>query len=90
MGILHQFYNGEIIPYERSCPRHPDYDRLCEEACRMEDQIKELLPEEERDFYERALNRRLDEVYLENEQAFVDGYRLGVLLLLDVLRPEAQ
>lgn len=48
MGILHQFYNGEIIPYERSCPRHPDYDRLCEEACRMEDQIKELLPEEER------------------------------------------
>lgn len=56
----------------------------------MEDQIKELLPEEERDFYERALNRRLDEVYLENEQAFVDGYRLGVLLLLDVLRPEAQ
>ena len=83
--LLEQLFNGEIYPSERIVVSTPEYKAAQRTAIQAHGDFEEKLCD--------AMRKELDEVYSKDsavhsfydEQYFVEGFRLGAQLMLEIL-----
>ncbi len=78
-------FMGELRPFERLEPAFPEYNELCEFSAAMEGLFAERLTPELRGFFQDVVENRSEIAGMLVRQAFADGYRLGVNLMLESL-----
>lgn len=86
-SILNQLYNGQIYPAEQYRPLLKEYKEIHEQYNRhykiLIDKIKKINPSLEEEFT-AILDRQLHVSSLELSQMFIDGFRLGAQMMIEV------
>ena len=86
-SILLQLYDGEISPAEQYLPKTEEYRQMRREHCHhYEDFIqtlKTLNPPLNKRFIE-IMNEQSNIVSLEMAEIFIDGFRLGTKMMIEV------
>lgn len=87
-NILQSLYNGEIYPLEQCHPKSAKYREICEEFCDSCDELENALssidpPLDKR--FSAIIDTAADIAYLEASETFAQGFRLGAMLMLEIL-----
>ena len=86
-NILMQLYDGEIFPAQQYRPKTEQYISMCREHCRHYDdfiqQLKELEPPLHKQFI-KIMDEHLDEAPLEIYSMFIDGFKLGARMIIEI------
>ena len=85
MFVLEDLWMGNVDPCARNFKRNSEYHNLLKELCDIGEQItEELNPEAKKMFLHYGdVQRRL--IAIGEKDAFIDGFRLGGRLFLDVI-----
>ncbi len=82
--ILQALYSGEIAPAEQYLPMIEEYKALRKKQYEhYEDFIKKIGSPLDREF-KRIMDEQLDTLPLELSQTFIDGFRLGARIMIEV------
>ncbi len=91
--LLSALYAGELYPAEQYMPRIEAYRKLYREHLRQHEAFAETLrrldPPLDQQFTE-ILERQLDEVPLEIEDVFIQGFRLGAKLIIEIFQDDVR
>ncbi|MBO4931975.1 MAG: hypothetical protein J6I42_07305 [Clostridia bacterium] len=86
MKTIENLFFGNEIPFELPPLDREEYHRLVEELDEFEDPLLEQLTKEQRQLYEDCQDIRMDISIAQMRDAFVRGFRMGVRIILDVVR----
>ena len=85
MSVLEEIWRGEITPNERAIKPGSEYQKLTCKASAEEKLLLELLDAGGREVYERLCHMRDDLANISEADTFVQGFRLGARIMLEVL-----
>ena len=86
MGVINELWYGNIEPQGRSIPRNKEYKQLLKKICDYEEQFRGIFsPEQQKDF-EDYENATISVTAISEEASFVEGFRLGAKMILEVLQ----
>ena len=88
MKIIEDLYYGRISPYEMSISATPEYQKLKALADRNEDLLRESLSDEQKELLEKLIENVTDISSILERDMFISGFRLGVKLMIDVMKDE--
>ena len=89
MLFLEEFWNGNIAPGEgryHSKKEYKDAWRLVEQT---EDELKERLIAEDWELFTRYQDAERGAGVIADADIFIEGFRMGVKIILDVLLPQS-
>ena len=84
-NIILEPYQGNISPEEHYRPKLMNIESFCRNVLKKCDSFMEKLPEELHLEFIQIYDERSDTLPFELEETFVDGFRLGAQMMLDVL-----
>ena len=88
MYVLDKLWRGELSPNE-PCVRHgSEYSELRHQATQLSTKIVSSLSEEGKQMYQEYQELRERMAFISEEDMFVNGFRIGVGLLLDAVGPD--
>ena len=88
MYVLDKLWRGELSPNE-PCVRHgSEYSELRHQATQLSTKIVSSLSEEGKRMYQEYQELRERMAFISEEDMFVNGFRIGVGLLLDAVGPD--
>ena len=88
MFVLDKLWRGELSPNE-PCVRHgSEYSELRHQATQLSTKIVSSLSEEGKRMYQEYQELRERMAFISEEDMFVNGFRIGVGLLLDAVGPD--
>lgn len=82
--ILEAFFNDQLHIDDVTWERTPKHQRICERACQLQDQLSEKLDAEDKKLLDELVDAIFDEGCVDAEKKFERGYRLGVLMTMEV------
>lgn len=82
--FLRAFASEQLQVIEVTETRSPKRKRLLDESYKLHTELEEKLNSEEKELLERLLDVNADENALYGEDKFIRGYRLGVLMTMEV------
>ena len=86
MGVINELWYGNIEPQDRKIPRDKEYKQLLKKICEYEEQFRGIFsPEQQKDF-EDYENATISVAAISEEASFVEGFRLGAKIMLEVLQ----
>lgn len=86
MSVLEDFYDGKVQPYENITVRDPGHDPIEEKiADERENWLRKLLSEKDYERYEKLESLYHDSATWWERKHFVYGFRLGALMMTEVL-----
>lgn len=85
MGILKDLYNGKIYPLEAIDPVDEEYRKTCERIGELRYYFEKKLPAEDKEKFEEWNQLLHNFAYMEDYANFAYGFRLGLVLMLEVL-----
>ena len=88
MKIIEDLYYGRISPYELSISATPEYQKLKAQADRNEDSLRESLSDEQKELLDKLIETVTDISSISERDMFINGFRLGVKLMIDVMQDE--
>ena len=88
MNTLQDLYYGRISPYEMSISTAPEYQKLKALADRNEDLLRESLSDEQKELLEKLTESVTDISSISERDMFIAGFRLGMKLMIDVMKDE--
>ena len=88
MNTIQDLYYGRISPYEMSISTTPEYQKLKTLSDRNEDLLRELLSDEQKELLEKLIETVTDISSISERDMFMAGFRLGVKLMIDVIKDE--
>ena len=88
MKIIEDLYYGRISPYEMSISAAPEYQKLKALADRNEDLLRQTLSDEQKELLEKLIEFVTDISSISERDMFIAGFRLGVKLMIDVMKDE--
>lgn len=83
--ILHELYEGKLYPEERTVSKDPEYRPLNRKISDMISIWKGKLSEEDYRQLEDLLDLHSASSTMENTESFVCGFKLGALVMMEVL-----
>jgi len=83
--ILEELYDGRILPLERIVPQSPEYRQLDQKISDLSERWREKLSTEDYQSLEALLELHCASGLLEASAAFGYGFKLGALIMLEVL-----
>jgi hypothetical protein len=83
--ILEELFYGQIYPFERIVPNDPGYRPLNQKISAIKQTLQEKLPAEDCQALEELLDLCCDSGVLESAASFRYGFKLGALIMLEVL-----
>ena len=86
MKIIEDLYYGRISPYEMNISATPEYQKLEALADRNEDLLRESLSDEQRELLEKLIETVTDISSISERDMFIAGFRLGMKLMMDVMK----
>ena len=88
MKIIEDLYYGRISPYEMSISATPEYQKLKSIADRNEDLLRKSLSDEQKLLLDKLIKFVTDISSISERDMFMAGFRLGVKLMIDVMKDE--
>jgi hypothetical protein len=88
MKIIEDLYYGRISPYEMSISAASEYQKLKALADRNEDLLRESLSDEQKALLEKLIESVTDISSISERDMFINGVRLGMKLMMDVMTDE--
>ena len=88
MKIIEDLYYGRISPYEMNISAAPEYQKLKALADRKEDLLRKSLSDEQREMLEKLIETVTDISSISERDMFIAGFRLGMKLMIDVMKDE--
>ena len=88
MKIIEDLYYGRIAPYEMSISATPEYQKLKALADRNEDLLRESLSDKQKELLEKLIETVTDISSISERDMFINGFRLGMKLMMDVMTDE--
>ena len=88
MKIIEDLYYGRISPYEMSISATLECQKLKALADRNEDLLRESLSDEQKELLEKLIETVTDISSISERDMFIAGFRLGVKLMIDVMKVE--
>lgn len=88
--ILEKLYNGEISPAEQFRPQSEEYRALWRRNLREYEAFVQKLGEPLAREFRQIMDDHLDGCPLELSGAFIDGFRLGARMMIDVYESPAR
>ena len=85
MQILEELYVGDVRPGERSFKRNSQYGRALNESSDALDRLIAVLAEEQKTLLEEFLDAQREVTVLTDAETFIDGFRTGAKIMMDVL-----
>ena len=85
MLFLEEFWNGNISPGEERYHSRKEYSKLLGIMEQCEDQLKAKLPQEDWEVFVKYQDADREFSCLESGDQFMDGFRMGAKIILDVL-----
>ena len=86
MGVISELWYGNIEPQDRTIPHDKEYKQLLKRICDYEEQFRGIFsPEQQKDF-EDYENATISVTAISEEASFVEGFRLGAKMILEVLQ----
>lgn len=82
--FLRAFASDQLQVIEVTETRSPKRQKLIDESYKLHNELEEKLNGEEKEMLERLLDINADEHTLYAEDKFIRGYRLGVLMTMEV------
>ena len=88
MKIIEDLYYGRISPYEMSISATPECQKLKALADRNEDLLRESLSDEQKLLLDKLIESVTDISSISERDMFINGFRLGMKLMIDVMKDE--
>ena len=88
MNTIQDLYYGRISPYEMSISTAPEYQKLKALADKNEDLLRETLSDEQKELLEKLTECITDISSISERDMFINGFRLGMKLMIDVMKDE--
>ena len=88
MNTIQDLYYGRISPYEMSISATPEYQKLKALATQNEDLLRETLSDQQKELLEKLTECITDISSISERDMFIAGFRLGVKLMIDVMKDE--
>ena len=88
MNTIQDLYYGRISPYEMSISTTPEYQKLKALADRNEDLLRDSLSHEQKELLDKLIESVTDISSISERDMFIAGFRLGVKLMMDVMKGE--
>ena len=88
MKIIEDLYYGRISPYEMSISASSEYQKLKALADRNEDLLRDSLSHEQKELLDKLIESVTDISSISERDMFIAGFRLGVKLMMDVMKDE--
>ena len=88
MYVLDKLWRGELSPNEPCVRYGSEYSEIRHKATELSKAIVSGLSEEGKRMYQEYQELRERMAYISEEDMFVNGFRIGVGLLLDAIGPE--
>ena len=88
MNAIQDLYYGRISPYEMSISTAPEYQKLKALADKNEDLLRETLSDEQKELLEKLTESVTDISSISERDMFIAGFRLGMKLMIDVMKDE--
>ena len=88
MNTIQDLYYGRISPYEMSISTAPEYQKLKALADQHEDLLRETLSDEQKELFEKLTECITDISSISERDMFIAGFKLGVNLMIDVIKDE--
>ena len=88
MNTIQDLYYGRISPYEMSIATAPEYQKLKALADRNEDLLRESLSDEPKELLEKLTESITDISSISERDMFIAGFRLGMKLMIDVMKDD--
>lgn len=90
-SVLMELYDGRVYPAEQFFPRSKEHKALLDRYCRHADEFTEKLsrlsPPLDEEFT-AVMNEYMDVTSDDLAEMFVDGFRLGARLMIEVFQSE--
>ena len=88
MNTIQDLYYGRISPYEMSISTTLEYQKLKALANRNEDLLRESLSDEQKELLDKLTECITDISSISERDMFIAGFRLGMKLMIDVMKDE--
>ena len=88
MNIIEDLYYGRISPYEMNISATPEYQKLKALADRNEDLLRESLSDKQKELLDKLIETVTDISSISERDMFINGFRLGVKLMIDIMKDE--
>ena len=88
MNTIQDLYYGRISPYEMSISATPEYQKLKALADRNEDLLRESLSDKQKELLDKLIETVTDISSISERDMFINGFRLGVKLMIDIMKDE--
>ena len=85
MLFLEDFWNGNISPGEGRYHDRKEYKEVWRLVEKMEDQLKEQLSAEDWELFTQYQEAEAKAGDIEDSDIFIEGFRMGARVILDVL-----
>ncbi len=84
-SILEELFYGHFFPFERIVPHDPGYRPLNQKISGLKQKLQAKLPAEDYQTLAELLNLSCDSSVMEAYASFEYGFKLGALIMLEVL-----
>ena len=88
MNTIQDLYYGRISPYEMNISSAPEYLKLKALADQHEDLLRETLSDEQKELLVKLIESVTDISSISERDMFIAGFRLGMKLMIDVMKDE--
>ena len=85
MLFLEDFWNGNISPGEGRYHARTEYKEVWRLVEKLEDQLKEQLSSEDWELFTQYREAEAKAGDIEDSDIFIEGFRMGARIILDVL-----
>ena len=87
MYVLDKLWQGKLSPNEQCIVHGSEYSDIRHKATQLSKQIVSSLSDEAKQKFQEYQDLREQMCYISEEDMFVNGFRIGVGLLLDAVGP---
>ena len=87
MYVLDKLWQGKLSPNEQCVQHGSEYSEIRHRAVQLSTQIVSALSDEGKRMFQEYQDLRERMCYISEEDMFVNGFRIGVGLLLDAVGP---
>lgn len=87
MYVLDKLWRGKLSPNEQCIVHGSEYSDIRHKATQLSKQIVSSLSDEVKQKFQEYQDLREQMCYISEEDMFVNGFRIGVGLLLDAVGP---
>ena len=88
MYVLDKLWQGKLSPNEQCIQHGSEYSEIRHKAVQLSNQIISSLSDDGKRIFQEYQDLRERMCYISEEDCFVNGFRIGVGLLLDAVGPD--